>query len=148
MGSVRRRADGAYELSRHRCVFKRDTLCAGHLHSLLIRMARSQSLLSPEPTNLVHQPVTICHVFVSLNPTSLISARLTLSHRQLRDLVICPDERGVVNYVQEQCIMEHDISDPSSVSSPIAFFSISRSVLFPSSTLTRERVKTTFEKRG
>ena len=36
---------------------------------------------------------------------------------QLRDLIICPDERGVVNYVQDQSIMERDITDPSSVSS-------------------------------
>ena len=36
--------------------------------------------------------------------------------RQLRDLIICPDERGVVNYVQDQCIMERDMTDPSSVS--------------------------------
>lgn len=36
--------------------------------------------------------------------------------RQLRDLIICPDERGVVNYVQDQNIMERDITDPSSVS--------------------------------
>ena len=35
---------------------------------------------------------------------------------QLRDLIICPDERGVVNYVQDQSIMERDITDPSSVS--------------------------------
>ncbi|KAF8269913.1 WD40-repeat-containing domain protein [Lactarius quietus] len=47
-------------------------------------MARSQSLLSTEPTTVVHQQVSISHV-------------------QLRDLIICPDERGVVNYVQEQC---------------------------------------------
>ncbi|KAI9439695.1 WD40-repeat-containing domain protein [Lactarius indigo] len=63
-------------------------------------MARSQSLLSPEPSNVVHQPVSICHV-------------------QLRDLIICPDERGVVNYVQDQCIIEHDISDPSSAPTPL-----------------------------
>jgi len=36
--------------------------------------------------------------------------------RQLRDLIICPDERGVVNYVQDQSIMERNITDPSSVS--------------------------------
>ncbi|KAI9511910.1 hypothetical protein F5148DRAFT_1167363 [Russula earlei] len=58
-------------------------------------MTRSQSLITPEPTHIVPQPVTICHV-------------------QLRDLVICPDERGVVNYVQDQSIMERDITDPSS----------------------------------
>ncbi|KAH9957109.1 hypothetical protein BC827DRAFT_1138375 [Russula dissimulans] len=57
-------------------------------------MTRSQSLITPEPTHIVRQPVTICHV-------------------QLRDLVICPDERGVVNYVHDQSIMERDITDPT-----------------------------------
>ena len=47
------------------------------------------------------------------------------NYSQLRDLIICPDERGVVNYVQDQCIMEHDISDPTSVS----LFSLSRFAL-------------------
>ena len=45
---------------------------------------------------------------MSFTPPSLPS--------QLRDLIICPDERGVVNYVQDQSIMERDITDPSSVS--------------------------------
>lgn len=40
---------------------------------------------------------------------------LSILPRQLRDLVICPDERGVVNYVQDQNVMERDISNPSSV---------------------------------
>ncbi|KAI0260442.1 hypothetical protein BC834DRAFT_973451 [Gloeopeniophorella convolvens] len=63
-------------------------------------MARSQPLLTPEPTAIVRQPVSICHV-------------------QLRDLVICPGERGVVNYVQEQCIMERDITDPAAAQTPL-----------------------------
>jgi hypothetical protein len=41
---------------------------------------------------------------------------------QLRDLIICPDERGVVNYVQDQTIMERDITDPSSVSLLVSLF--------------------------
>lgn len=51
------------------------------------------------------------------------------NNRQLRDLIICPDERGVVNYVQDRCIMEHDISDPSSVSLFTLLFSLSRLAL-------------------
>lgn len=31
--------------------------------------------------------------------------------------MICPEERGVVNYVHERSIMERDVTDPSSVSS-------------------------------
>jgi hypothetical protein len=57
--------------------------------------------------------------------------RLTLLHSQLRDLIICPDERGVVNYVQEQCIMEHDISDPSAVSLLSPLFSLFRVSCYP-----------------
>ncbi|KAH9972389.1 hypothetical protein BJV74DRAFT_210575 [Russula compacta] len=65
-------------------------------------MSRSQfeSLLTPEPTHIVRERVTICHM-------------------QLRDLVLCPDERGVVNYVQDQSVMERDISDPSSAQTPL-----------------------------
>ncbi|KZV64486.1 hypothetical protein PENSPDRAFT_615262 [Peniophora sp. CONT] len=54
-----------------------------------------KSLLSDEPTNIVHQPITIGHV-------------------QLRDLIICPEERGVVNYVHDRAIVERDIRDPLS----------------------------------
>ncbi|THH05792.1 hypothetical protein EW146_g9807 [Bondarzewia mesenterica] len=63
-------------------------------------MARTQSFLSQEPTNIVSQPVTIGHI-------------------QLRDLIICPDERGVVDYVQDKCIMEREMTDPSSTSIPL-----------------------------
>jgi len=82
-------------------------------------MTRSQSLITPEPTHIVRQPVTICHVCVfhltSISPRSCISGS-RISTRQLRDLIICPDERGVVNYVQDQNIMERDITDPTAVS--------------------------------
>jgi len=54
-----------------------------------------------------------CHGRLSI--VGFASAHAPIA-RQLRDLVICPDERGVVNYVQEQSIMERNITDPSSVS--------------------------------
>ncbi|KAF9447406.1 hypothetical protein P691DRAFT_123513 [Macrolepiota fuliginosa MF-IS2] len=38
----------------------------------------------------------------------------TFLPRQLRDLVICPRERGVLNYVQEHSIVEHDIASNDS----------------------------------
>jgi len=60
--------------------------------------------------------------------------RPSFLHSQLRDLIICPDERGVVNYVQDQNIMERDITDPSSVSSytfPLSPLRLSFSVVFP-----------------
>ena len=85
-------------------------------------MARSLSLLSPEPSNIVSQPVTIGHMCVgSLNslPSRYSHSTSILFSSQLRDLIICPDERGVVNFVHDQCIMERDISDPSSVRLPV-----------------------------
>ncbi|TFK49707.1 hypothetical protein OE88DRAFT_1719641 [Heliocybe sulcata] len=69
-------------------------------------MARESSLLSSTPTSAAPTPVTINHV-------------------QLRDLIICPKERGVVNYVQSQGmqggkILEHDVCTPNSVPRSIA----------------------------
>lgn len=43
-------------------------------------------------------------------PTSSVSTEITIGHVQLRDLVICPHERGVVNYVQGNSIMEQNLS--------------------------------------
>ena len=37
---------------------------------------------------------------------------------QLRDLIICPRERGIVNYVQQKAIVEQNINAPGAVSSP------------------------------
>ena len=42
-----------------------NTLPAFPHHNHGSTMARSQSLLTPEPTHIVRQPVTICHVCVS-----------------------------------------------------------------------------------
>ncbi|TFY66359.1 hypothetical protein EVG20_g4730, partial [Dentipellis fragilis] len=63
-------------------------------------MARTQ-MLSSEPTNIVPQPVSISHV-------------------QLRDVMLCPDEPGVVDFVQGQNILERDITDPSSTPTYLA----------------------------
>ncbi|KAA1477153.1 hypothetical protein DENSPDRAFT_844330 [Dentipellis sp. KUC8613] len=63
-------------------------------------MARTQ-MLSSEPTNIVPQPVSISHV-------------------QLRDVMLCPDEPGVVDFVQGQNILERDITDPSSTPTHLA----------------------------
>ncbi|KAJ6620062.1 hypothetical protein B0H10DRAFT_1115965 [Mycena sp. CBHHK59/15] len=45
------------------------------------------------------------------SPTPAIrkSAAVHISHVQLRDVLICPRERGVVNYVQENAIVEHNL---------------------------------------
>jgi hypothetical protein len=63
---------------------------------------------------------------------------------QLRDLIICPDERGVVNYVQDQSIMERDITDPSSVSAytfPLSSLRLSFSVVFSIASTRKEAKK-------
>ncbi|THU80730.1 hypothetical protein K435DRAFT_874078 [Dendrothele bispora CBS 962.96] len=41
-------------------------------------------------------------------------AQIHIGHVQLRDLIICPRERGVVNYVTRRSIVEQDITNPSS----------------------------------
>ncbi|KAF8983702.1 hypothetical protein BDQ17DRAFT_1377777 [Cyathus striatus] len=41
-------------------------------------------------------------------------------HKQLRDLIICPRERGVVNYVQPHAIVEHDLLHPTALPRTIA----------------------------
>ncbi|KAI0313643.1 hypothetical protein OF83DRAFT_513177 [Amylostereum chailletii] len=63
-------------------------------------MTVAGSLLSSEPTSIVRQPVTVGHI-------------------QLRDLVICPEERGVVNYVHDLSIMERDLLDPTADETPL-----------------------------
>ncbi|KZT23099.1 hypothetical protein NEOLEDRAFT_1136975 [Neolentinus lepideus HHB14362 ss-1] len=57
---------------------------------------------------------------LSSTPTSVAPTRITINHVQLRDLIICPKERGIVNYVQERTIVEHDVCTPYSVPRTIA----------------------------
>lgn len=42
-------------------------------------------------------------------------------YRQLRDLVVCPHENGVVTYVQDQHIVEHDLACVDSVRTFITY---------------------------
>ena len=83
-------------------------MCAYHLHAPLPPMARWQIIHRAMSCRAITLP---CHLSI----VGFASAHAPIA-RQLRDLVICPDERGVVNYVQEQSIMERNITDPSSVS--------------------------------
>ncbi|KAJ8516621.1 hypothetical protein ONZ45_g6092 [Pleurotus djamor] len=48
----------------------------------------------------------------STTPTALAVAPVHIGHVQLRDLIICPRESGVVNYVQQQAIVEHNLRAP------------------------------------
>ncbi|CAA7269540.1 unnamed protein product [Cyclocybe aegerita] len=45
-------------------------------------------------------------------PTAIAPARPTIAHVQLRDLLICPREQGVVNYVTHRAIVEQDLHAP------------------------------------
>ncbi|KAI0950852.1 hypothetical protein AcW1_008048 [Taiwanofungus camphoratus] len=47
-------------------------------------------------------------------PCTAAPARVTIGHVQLRDVVICPHEKGLVTYPQNNAIVEHDILVPNS----------------------------------
>ncbi|KIY72457.1 hypothetical protein CYLTODRAFT_417856 [Cylindrobasidium torrendii FP15055 ss-10] len=51
----------------------------------------------------------------SSKPTTIASASVHIGHVQLRDLVVCPRERGIVNYVRHNSIVEHNILEPQSM---------------------------------
>ena len=81
-------------------------------------MARhSSSLASTTPTNVSPADVTIGHVYVHILAVNL--ANTLIPHlcpsSQLRDLIICPRESGLVNYVQGYSIVEHDLYAPDMV---------------------------------
>ncbi|KAF7289627.1 DUF2415 domain-containing protein [Mycena chlorophos] len=59
-------------------------------------------------------------LLTSPTPTNRVPATVTISHIQLRDVLICPRERGVVNYVQGHTIKEHNILDPTQAPRTIA----------------------------
>ncbi|KIK66885.1 hypothetical protein GYMLUDRAFT_69923 [Collybiopsis luxurians FD-317 M1] len=51
----------------------------------------------------------------SPRPTAIASAPgLHIAHVQLRDLIICPRERGLVNYVTKNSVVEQDLLKPRS----------------------------------
>jgi hypothetical protein len=78
-------------------------------------MASTSSLLaSTTPTAIVPADVTIGHVYASFSPHFSLSTA-NPSSRQLRDLIICPREAGIVNYVQGHSIIEHDLHSPDVV---------------------------------
>ncbi|KAH7913785.1 hypothetical protein BJ138DRAFT_1133846 [Hygrophoropsis aurantiaca] len=48
-------------------------------------------------------------LLASSTPSNIAAAKITIGHVQLRDLIICPREAGVVNYIQGYSIIEHDL---------------------------------------
>ncbi|TFK36674.1 WD40-repeat-containing domain protein [Crucibulum laeve] len=53
-------------------------------------------------------------LLTSTTPSALVPARVVIRHLQLRDLIICPLEKGTVNYVQGNTIVEHNLNAPGS----------------------------------
>ncbi|KAJ7683711.1 hypothetical protein B0H17DRAFT_941527 [Mycena rosella] len=51
-------------------------------------------------------------LLASPTPTLRSTTTVTIGHVQLRDVIICPGERGVVNYVQSRSIVEHNLLEP------------------------------------
>lgn len=51
-------------------------------------------------------------MLTSTPPTAISPVKVPIGHPQLRDLIVCPRERGVVNYVQSRSIAEHNLNSP------------------------------------
>ncbi|KAG9006836.1 hypothetical protein FRB94_000341 [Tulasnella sp. JGI-2019a] len=52
--------------------------------------------------------------------TASAPAVITVYHHQLKDLVVCPSERGIVSYVSGRLIVSHDIRKSYKAPSPLA----------------------------
>lgn len=90
-----------------------------HLVSALttpfLEMARDQSLLSStNPISIAPGNPFIAHVYAFY--TFIIIEIDIFLDSQLRDLLICPREQGVVNYVSDRAIIEQDLHAPGAVS--------------------------------
>ena len=46
--------------------------------------------------------------------------------RQLRDVTICPHEKGIVSYARNYSIVEHDLFTPNAVRSPLLVYAFRR----------------------
>ncbi|KAJ4468608.1 hypothetical protein C8J55DRAFT_524502 [Lentinula edodes] len=56
----------------------------------------------------------------SKTPTAIAATpNLNIAHVQLRDLVICPRERGLINYVTRNSVVEQDMYNPGSNPRPL-----------------------------
>ncbi|KAF8335161.1 hypothetical protein F5887DRAFT_1063413 [Amanita rubescens] len=51
-------------------------------------------------------------LLTSGKPTAVAAADAHITHVQLRDLILCPREPGIVNYIHDQGIVEHDLHAP------------------------------------
>ncbi|KZT67437.1 hypothetical protein DAEQUDRAFT_673322 [Daedalea quercina L-15889] len=55
----------------------------------------------------------ISTLLTSTAPRTLAPARVTIGHVQLRDVVICPHDKGLITYPHDRFIVEQDIHDPN-----------------------------------
>ncbi|KAH9928400.1 WD40-repeat-containing domain protein [Fomitopsis serialis] len=62
----------------------------------------------------------ISTLLTSTAPRALAPARVTIGHVQLRDVVICPHDKGLVTYPHNYSIVEHDIHAPNSTPRTLA----------------------------
>ncbi|EAU83158.1 hypothetical protein CC1G_07840 [Coprinopsis cinerea okayama7 len=69
--------------------------------------------------------------YVTAKPTAVAQAQITIDHPQLRDLIVCPQEQGVVTYVRDREIVEQNLNLPNA---PIR--TLVRTIMFPPSSLT------------
>ncbi|OAX32353.1 hypothetical protein K503DRAFT_805294 [Rhizopogon vinicolor AM-OR11-026] len=51
---------------------------------------------------------------------AIVLGEVTIAHVQLRDVIICPREAGIVNYVRGRSIIEHDLHSPDVVPRRVA----------------------------
>ncbi|PFH47846.1 hypothetical protein AMATHDRAFT_6350 [Amanita thiersii Skay4041] len=51
-------------------------------------------------------------LLTSTRPATVVPANVLISHIQLRDLILCPRESGVVTYISDAGIVEHDVHAP------------------------------------
>ncbi|KAG6902082.1 hypothetical protein C0995_004583 [Termitomyces sp. Mi166 len=108
--------------------------CYRHvIAEVLISLQTAFSLLTltPFPSAILESQTTAAMardppLLTSTAPTAIAPTEVVIGHvltpggnSQLRDLIICPRERGVVNYVQHNSIVEHNLNAPDSTPRPL-----------------------------
>ncbi|KAJ7592655.1 hypothetical protein C8J56DRAFT_929158 [Mycena floridula] len=68
-------------------------------------------------------------LLISRTPSVIQPTNVHIGHVQLRDLIICPREQGIVNYAHDQSIVEHDLNKPNSTPRTLAGLSFTPNTL-------------------
>ncbi|KAF8895983.1 hypothetical protein BD779DRAFT_1493299 [Infundibulicybe gibba] len=74
----------------------------------------------PPPSTTIATMARDPPILSSVTPTAIVPARVHIGHVQLRDLIICPQQRGVVNYIQGSSIVERNLNVPRSTPRTLA----------------------------